>query len=299
MRYFNQNSNIPELLKKQNKWICWQKGETDHRGKFPKYPINPLNPNMKINYQDPRYLQSFATAFNFYDLNYEISGLGFKLDEDKIAYSDNNDEGYLVGIDIDLADGRDEQFFNNIRSELDNTYSEISPSGKGIRLFGLSNERIDNWSHNHIEVYTKNRFLTVTGWNSKGDIKNISKFIKAFNQKYKPEIEAKNIKKVHQVKFPTPNEIANINSFLYSIDADCPGDQYRNIVFGILSLGWGEIGINMLKTWSLTAPRRWSEAYFNDLVDRYDSDFRGADGKSITIGTVIHYAKQNQDGRPF
>ena len=73
MRHFNQNSNIPELLKKQNKWLCWQKGETDHRGKFPKYPINPLNPKMKINYQDPRYLQSFATAFNFYDLNYEIS----------------------------------------------------------------------------------------------------------------------------------------------------------------------------------------------------------------------------------
>ncbi len=299
MRYFNSIANIPELLRLYDNWLCWQKGHTDGRGKFPKYPVNPLNPSMKINYQDPRFLQSFDTAFNFYNLNNEISGLGFKLDGKKIYYPKTNFKGYLTGIDIDLAEGRDEQFFKKIIKELGDTYSEISPSGKGIRLFGLTNEKVDNWSHNHIEVYTDNRFLTVTGWDSKGDIKNISKFIKAFNKKYKPDSKTKSIKNIHQIKFPTPNEIANVHSFLYSIDADCSGDQYRNIVFGILSLGWGEIGINMLKTWSLTAPHRWSEDYFNDLVNRYDTDFKGTEGKSITIGTVIHYARQNQDGRPF
>ena len=299
MRYFTNESKIPELLKNQNKWICWQKGETDQRGKFPKYPVNPLNPFEKINYQNPNLLLSFDTAFNFYQHNQLISGLGFKLNEEPIVHPEFNYEEYLVGVDIDNDVGRDENFFNKIRNELDNTYSEISPSGKGIRLFGLSYEKVDNWSHNHIEVYSKNRFLTVTGWNAKGDIKNISTLLKIFKKRYNPNKLPPKKAVTHQIKFTTPNEIANIYSFLNSIDADCPGDRYRNIVFGVLSLGWGEIGINMLKTWSQTAPHRWSEDYFNDLVNRYDSDFQGTDGKSISIGTVIHYAKQNQNGRPF
>ena len=48
MRYFNPKADIPQLLKEQPKWLCWQKGETDRRGKFPKYPVNPLNPFEKI-----------------------------------------------------------------------------------------------------------------------------------------------------------------------------------------------------------------------------------------------------------
>ena len=116
MRYFNSIANIPELLRLNDNWLCWQKGQTDGRGKFPKYPVNPLNPSIKINYQDPRFLQSFDTAFNFYNLNNEISGLGFKLDGKKIYYPKINFKGYLAGIDIDLAEGRDEQFFKKITS---------------------------------------------------------------------------------------------------------------------------------------------------------------------------------------
>ena len=299
MRYFNPRADIPQLLKEQPKWLCWQKGETDRRGKFPKYPVNPLNPFEKINYQNPNVLLSFDTAFNFYQHNQLISGLGFKLDEDPIIHSELNYKEYLVGIDIDMDEGRDEYYFDKVRNELDDTYSEISPSGKGIRLFGLSYEKVDNWSHNHIEVYTKNRFLTVTGWNAQGDIKNITTLLKLFKKKYKPQDKVHKTSVVHPIKFPTPNEIANVHSFLYSIDADCPGDQYRNIIFGILSLGWGEIAIDMLRKWSLKASHRWNEAYFDDLVNRYDTDFKGTEGKSITIGTVIHYARQNQDGRPF
>ena len=299
MRYFNPKADIPQLLKEQPKWLCWQKGETDRRGKFPKYPVNPLNPFEKINYQNPNVLLSFDTAFNFYQHNQLISGLGFKLDEDPIIHSELNYKEYLVGIDIDMDEGRDEYYFDKVRNELDDTYSEISPSGKGIRLFGLSYEKVDNWSHNHIEVYTKNRFLTVTGWNAKEGIKNISTSLKIFKKRYRPNKLPPKKTVIHQIKFPTPNEIANVHSFLYSIDADCPGDQYRNIIFGILSLGWGEIAIDMLRKWSLKASHRWNEAYFDDLVNRYDTDFKGTEGKSITIGTVIHYARQNQDGRPF
>ena len=299
MRYFTNESKIPQLLKDQNKWICWQKGETDHRGKFPKYPVNPLNPKIKINYQDPSCLLSFDTALNFYQHNKDISGLAFKLDEKPIE-NDQVIAEYLIGVDIDMDEGRNDEFFNKIRNELNNTYFETSPSGKGIRLFGLSYNKIDNWSHNHIEVYSKNRFLTITGWNAQGDIKNITPFLIAFKRKYKTQKIA--LKKVdnHPIKFPTPNEIANVTALLYSVNADCLGDEYRNIVFSILSLGWGDIGIHLVKTWSLTAPHRWNEVYFNDLVERFDSGVLGLGDKPISIGTLYHYAKNSQNSeRPF
>ena len=299
MRYFDEEASIPSLLRQQHSWLCWQKGETDARGKFPKYPVNPLNPKIKINYQNPSCLLSFESALSFYQHNKDISGLGFKLDE-KPLKNDLGNEEYLVGIDVDMDEGRNEDFFNKIRNELDNTYSEISPSGKGIRLFGLSYDKIDNWSHNHIEVYSKNRFLTITGWNAQGDIKNITTLLKLFKKKYKPQDKVHKTSVVHQIKFPTPNEIANVSALLYSVKADCPGDEYRNIVFSILSLGWGDIGVHLVKTWSLTAPHRWNEVYFNDLVERFDSGVIGSGNTPISIGTLYHYAKNNlSKGRPF
>jgi primase-polymerase (primpol)-like protein len=295
MRFFNLNAEIPEILTSQNNWLVWKKGKTDTRGKFSKYPVNPINPNIKINYQDPRYLMSYEGARKLYKQNTEISGLGFKLNGKAIKNNQYQYLEYLVGIDIDMDEGRDKDFFDRIQNELDNTYSEISPSGKGIRLFGLAYELIENWSHNHIEVYAKDRFLTITGRNAKNELKNITTLLKVFKKKYGPQYKPSYSKKIQQFKFPTPNEIANIEALLYSIDADCAGDKYRNIVFSILSLGWGEIGINLLKNWSQTAMHRWSEEYFDDLVSRYDQSRTGENNCPITIATVMHYASVNQD----
>lgn len=303
-RYFNTESHIPTLLQNSPSWLGWLKGETDSRGKFPKYPVDPLK-LFKISFQDPKNLMTFNNAINFFEQNTLLSGIGFKLEFKPII-----DNKYLVGIDIDFCEGRTKETFDVFRSELCNTYSEVSPSGKGIRLFGLTTEPFDNWTHNHIEVYFRNRFLTVTGFDQRGDIEDITDALKLFNNKYKPQKNLREINKTkkqksaaqeidsknHIIVIPTPNEIANIEYLLSLIDADCSGDVYRNIIFSILSLGWGDLGIDIARKWSKTALSRWNEDYFFDLVIRYDKNhktpYKNHKNDVITIGTLISKANE-------
>ena len=291
MRFFNCNSPIPQVLINADNWLCWRKGETDIRGKFSKLPVNPNDVRIIINYQDPKNLLSFLEAKNYYNNNHLISGLGFKLN----ALPINN--SYLIGIDIDMQEGRTESDFEGFRKELNGTYSEVSPSGKGIRLFGLSDKIINNWSHNHIEVYSNNRYLTVTGIDARGEIKDITRAIEIFTDTHKPKPKKVKPFKFTQYLSPTPNQIANINDLLNKINADCPGDKYRNIIFSIFSLGWGDLGVQIAKAWSRSALHRWSEDYFYDLVKRYDNNRIGENTNPITLGTLIHYASAASEGR--
>ena len=291
MRFFNCNSPTPQVLMNTDNWLCWKKGETDIRGKFSKLPVNPNDVRIIINYQDPKNLLSFLEAKNYYNKNHLISGLGFKLN----ALPINN--SYLIGIDIDMQEGRTESDFEGFRKELNGTYSEVSPSGKGIRLFGLSDKIINNWSHNHIEVYSNNRYLTVTGIDARGEIKDITRAIEIFTDTHKPKPKKVKPFKFTQYLTPTPNQIANINDLLNKINADCPGDKYRNIIFSIFSLGWGDLGVQIAKAWSRSALHRWSEDYFYDLVKRYDNNRIGENTNPITLGTLIHYASAASEGR--
>ena len=291
MRFFNCNSPTPQVLMNADNWLCWKKGETDIRGKFSKLPVNPNDVRIIINYQDPKNLLSFLEAKNYYNNNHLISGLGFKLN----ALPINN--SYLIGIDIDMQEGRTESDFEGFRKELNGTYSEVSPSGKGIRLFGLSDKIINNWSHNHIEVYSNNRYLTVTGIDARGEIKDITRAIEIFTDTHKPKPKKVKPFKFTQYLTPTPNQIANINDLLNKINADCPGDKYRNIIFSIFSLGWGDLGVQIAKAWSRSALHRWSEDYFYDIVKRYDNNRIGENTNPITLGTLIYYASAASEGR--
>ena len=290
-RYFNTNSYIPSLLLNSNNWLCWKKGNTDSRGKFPKYPVNPIH-SFKISYTEQNNLLSFDDAVSAYINNLSLSGIGYKLELKPII-----DNKYLVGIDIDYCEGRGCDELDEFRQELEGTYSESSPSGKGIRLFALTTVPFDNWTNNHIEVYLQNRWLTFTGSYQQGEIKDITESLKKFNAKHSKKSDSKVKKRAHTAYvFPTPNEIANIRYFLSLINADCIGHDYRNIVFSILSLGWGDLGVQLAREWSKTAMHRWNESYFEDLLNRYDSDrtFDDKDHKNnkITIGTLLYQARE-------
>ena len=58
-----------------------------------------------------------------------------------IVHPKLNFEEYLVGIDIDIDEGRNKYFFDKIHNKLDDAYSDIYSLGKGIRLFSLSYEK--------------------------------------------------------------------------------------------------------------------------------------------------------------
>ena len=85
-------------------------------------------------------------------------GVGFVFCKDNLFF----------GIDIDdcIVDGKIEEWALEIVRDLD-TYAEISPSGKGVKIIGKCakekpeiNKRLDDIG---LEVYTHSRFFTITG----------------------------------------------------------------------------------------------------------------------------------------
>lgn len=148
--------NIPPPLKKIDHWVTWR--YEDHGGKKQsKVPYQVNSERAKIN--DPSHWVSFEEA-NEFRLKQGFDGLGFVLTE--------NDD--IIGIDIDnciFEDGTLSELAEEI-IRLCGSYSEISPSGKGIRIFMRGeyppgDKYLKNNKELGLEIYNSNRYLTVTG----------------------------------------------------------------------------------------------------------------------------------------
>jgi putative DNA primase/helicase len=82
----------------------------------------------------------------------------------------------------------------------------------------------------------------------------------------------------------TPRQRARVTVMLSHISADCSYELYRDMVWGILSLGWHD-GEDIAKAWCLTAPSRFEGDSFWNVVNSHD------DTRTPTIGTIIHHAR--------
>jgi hypothetical protein len=175
--------NIPEALKALPQCVGWR-GEWDERKqKYSKQPINSKTGQLASS-TDPATWSTFDQAVNYY-LAYQnkIDGIGFVLTKDD----------QIVGVDIDhcVEDGQISQEAAEIISDLD-TYAEISPSGTGIRLFGIGKLPPNGRRRGNFEAYEDGRFLTVTGHRVPGAPETVNECqepLEAFHSKYiaKPE----------------------------------------------------------------------------------------------------------------
>lgn len=143
--------SIPAELKIIPRWLLWRLETRD--GKPTKTPYQVSGALAKVN--DPTTWTDFDTALSTY-LKGGYSGLG-------IALSDDDD---LLGVDLDKC-------LNPDTGELDPkaarivadlpTYCEVSPSGRGLRLFGFGMLPQGGRRKGHVEMYEAGRYLTVTG----------------------------------------------------------------------------------------------------------------------------------------
>lgn len=149
---------IPSILTAQPGWVLWRYELKD--GKWTKIPKQPGGHNASTT--------DFATWSTFDSVRtaYQrdgFDGVGIVLTGKLLANG-----LYLVGMDFDhcltagvLDDGPSKAV------EMLDTYSEISPSGEGIRLFLLHDKptpaRKNNVAGKSREIYSGGRYLTVTG----------------------------------------------------------------------------------------------------------------------------------------
>ncbi|MFM9848290.1 MAG: DUF3631 domain-containing protein [Hyphomicrobiaceae bacterium] len=151
-RFTGQPPNALSGLLASPRWVGWDYHLRD--GRWTKPPLNPRNGGLaKVN--EPHTWGTFDDAVARMEKSGN-AGVGLVL----------TDDIDITGIDLDDCIN-DSGSLSDLAAEivaLGETYAEISPSGEGIRLFaqGVVDRAVKDDALG-IEVYSRGRFLTVTG----------------------------------------------------------------------------------------------------------------------------------------
>jgi hypothetical protein len=150
--------NIPQSLKDLPRWAPWKAVWSAKRGKYDKIPYRADQPSYGLSTARPDSWFSFDVALAALNANPgAFHGLGLVLTGIK----------GLVGTDLDncVVNGVVAPWAQDIVNDLA-SYTEVSPSGNGLRVFNTGAQDKD-WNNHDvgIEVYGGNdaRFLTVSG----------------------------------------------------------------------------------------------------------------------------------------
>ena len=149
----NYINNIPSELKKLNQWVAWDSKEKKN-GKTTKIPIDPKTGSYaKVN--DNGSWGSFEEALGCYNEK-NLQGIGFVFQK----------PGPYVGIDIDdCIDPATNSYNQEALATIERfrSYTEISPSGKGIHIIVKGNLPENGRKNGSVEMYADGRFFTITG----------------------------------------------------------------------------------------------------------------------------------------
>ena len=147
-----------DKLKKRRQWVSWKYEErTNENGETyqTKVPVSP-NGSYNASVNRPRGWGTYDAAVQN-TLRHGHAGVGY------VLIKDDDISGF------DLDDVRDPvtgAFLDWVQEAIDlgETYAEISPSGRGVRMFwqGKIGKAITNEA-SQVEIYSTGRYLTVTG----------------------------------------------------------------------------------------------------------------------------------------
>jgi hypothetical protein len=189
-----QPENIPDVLKNTDRWGLWCKEKDKQGGRYDKIPIHPET-GFNTNAHNPDAWRSIDEALKIYEggqiRSRKVSGISFDLptEPEPISHRPDGTPLYLIGLDFDLcvteADGKpvvsDE--VQEVLKILSSPYNEISPSGTGIRAFVTYPKPLKGGNKDQREMYSKGRFLTVTGHGS-GDIIEAPEVLEQLEQEW-------------------------------------------------------------------------------------------------------------------
>ena len=147
---------VPSCLRERAQWVCWS--YIERGGKTTKCPISPIKGG-NASSTDPATWSTFEQAIAACQTA-GLEGIGFVFSPDDP----------FAGIDLDncldAATGEEKPWTRPILDQLD-SYSEISPSGKGVKVFVRASKSGPRCKTGHedgaVEMYDCGRFFTVTG----------------------------------------------------------------------------------------------------------------------------------------
>jgi hypothetical protein len=144
---------IPEEIQRYNQWVAWKLGGKD---KTTKIPVNPKT-GLNASTNDTSTWGTCEEALSYYVKHPDtIAGIGFVFTMDDP----------LCGVDLDDCrdpeTGKLQDWAVDILENL-NSYSEISPSQTGIKIFTKATLPGSGRNFGNIEMYNTGRYFTVTG----------------------------------------------------------------------------------------------------------------------------------------
>lgn len=150
---------IPQYLKALPLWAPWKAVWNAKRGKYDKLPKNAKRPEYGISTASPEKWATHAEALAAYqNADGMLDGIGLVMTGLK----------GLIGIDLDncVDNGVVAPWALEVVKTF-GSYTEVSPSGRGLRTFALGDLDGPDWNNHEvgIEVYAGSspRYLTVTG----------------------------------------------------------------------------------------------------------------------------------------
>lgn len=154
---------VPQQLKDLEQWILWRYVGDDRR----KTPFQPDGSHAKAN--DPSTWRTFEVCARSFNVKRD-AGLGFEFSADDP----------FVGIDLDNCreNGETKVWAKEVIKRFD-TYTEVSPSGNGFKLWCAGDspfktgKRIVIEEPERIEIYSTGRYFAVTGQRVAGVSKNV------------------------------------------------------------------------------------------------------------------------------
>ncbi len=149
--------NCPASIRDCHQWVAWKYVERD--GKPTKAPINP-HTGLLASSTDSSTWGTFSQAMQACERNKSLAGVGF------VFSADDPYCGVDLDDSIDEATRELKPWAQQIVDRL-NSYTEISPSGLGLKVFIRASKpgsRCRKAYHDgEVEIYDRDRFFTVTG----------------------------------------------------------------------------------------------------------------------------------------
>jgi hypothetical protein len=151
--------NVPQDLRKFDRWVLYKieaRGGKTGAAKLTKPPVDPIT-GRKASASAPSSHLTFNQAYEALWTNRlgNLAGVGLSLDSSM----------GLVGVDLDDALGDDGLLLpwaQPIVEQVD-SFTEISPSGRGLHILGRGDIPANGGKHGGCEAYKHDRYLTITG----------------------------------------------------------------------------------------------------------------------------------------
>jgi hypothetical protein len=279
---------IPPLLKALDRWVTWHAGLLKPNGKFDKVPIDAQT-GAAVSANKPSNWLSFSDACAAYDRG-ACDGIGIALATEPVTRAEGTPL-YLVAVDLDNCADRIAEVKQRWL-ELGKPYKEVSPSGNGVRMLALSRVPIrgGNDGNGH-ELYGSGRFVTVTGVSGGGGVIDATEALLQLQAKWFPpkpprqSVNALTASLAHPPRPESSDAIERVKTQLAHVSADCSYEQWRNIVWSVVSTGW-QAAEALAREWSQSAPDRFDENAFDQLVRGFDR------AGGIGLGTLDHHARK-------